>query len=61
MSVEVEYNIGKNDWYCRVRDMHEGYNLYYKFGHKTYENAFSDAISNAIKILMRNGADADMA
>lgn len=61
MSVEVEYNVGKDDWYCHVRDMHEGYNLYYKFGHKTYEGAFSDAISNAIRILMRNGAEAGMA
>lgn len=61
MSVEVEYNVGKNGWYCSVRDMNEGYNLYYKFGHKTYEGAFSDAISNAIRILMRNGAEADMA
>lgn len=54
MSVEVEYNVGKNDWYCRVCDMNEGYNLYYKFGHKTYEDAFSDAISNAIRILTQN-------
>lgn len=54
MSVEVEYNVGKDDWYCRVRDMHEGYNLYNKSGHKSYEAAFSDAISNAIKILTQN-------
>ncbi len=54
LSVEVEYNVGKDNWYCRVRYMHEGYNLYNKFDHKSYEAAFSDAISSAIKILTQN-------
>lgn len=60
LSCQVAYNVGNEDWYCHVVDMNEGYNLYYKFGHKTYEDALSDAITHAIKILKQNGANTKM-
>lgn len=60
LSCQVSYNVGKKDWYSHVVDMHEGYNLYSQFGHKTYEKALSEAITHAIKILNKNGAKAKM-
>lgn len=54
LSVQVSYNVGKDDWYCSVVEMKNGYNVFSKFGYKTYEDAMAGGISAAINELNKN-------